>query len=562
MSDRIKFFSLGGLDENGKNLSVIEINDEIYVFDAGIKFPDKRVPGVDCIIPNYNYLKENASRVKAYIISHAHDDQMGALPYIYRKVPAPIYCSKITAELIKNKTLLYELKSIDYDFHIVENGPVSINHREFIFIKMTHSVPGSLAVAVDTSDGYIVYTSDFIIDFGANKENEMDFSLLTSLPLKKKILLLLTESCDAEKIGHASPHHRITPHIQREFTESKGRIFISVYSQNLYNLHEIISLAVRTNKKIIFLNDMCSKLFSQNTIDSLFNIPSNNRATLNDINRIREQDVLVIIDGVGEHSFESLINLANGSIAGNITFTENDTFILASPNVPGTETISIEAIDTVYRTGAHVINLTRKDICSMHAHEEDIKMLLSMLTPKYYLPIKGDYRQLMSNAKIALSLNKGYNHNNIFIFDNGMILNIENGIAKPDFKTIIENGDILVDGIGVGNVVDSVIQERISMATDGVIILGAVVSTKLKKVITSQDVQMRGFVFLKDSEAIVKQINSLFEDSLFTYLSNYYEGHEEELIDKINDRISKYIRKETKKQPIVISNIIDIDKLG
>ena len=255
MSDKIKFFSLGGLDENGKNMSIIEINNDIYVFDAGIKFPDKRVPGVDCIIPNYNYLKENASRVKGYIISHAHDDQMGALPYIYRKVPAPIYCSSITAELIKNKTILYGLKPIDYDFHIVSSGSTIIDGREFIFFKMTHSVPGNLSVAIDTSDGYIVYTSDFIIDFGASELNRMDFTLLTSLPLKKKILLLITESCDAEKSGHASPNHRITQHIQRLFSEAKGRIFISIYSQNLFNLQEVIDLGIKTNKKIKIIVD-------------------------------------------------------------------------------------------------------------------------------------------------------------------------------------------------------------------------------------------------------------------------------------------------------------------
>lgn len=561
MSDKIKFFSLGGLDENGKNLSVIEINDEIYIFDAGIKFPDKRVPGVDCIIPNHNYLKENADRVKAYIISHAHDDQMGALPYIYRKVPAPIYCSSITAELIKNKTILYGLKPIDYDFHIVENGSVLINNREFTFIRMTHSVPGNLSVAIDTTDGYIVYTSDFIIDFGASELNQMDFTLLTSLPLKKKVLLLMSESCDADKSGHASPNHRITQLIQREFTESKGRIFITIYSQNIFNLKEVIDLAIRTNKKIIFLNDEVNRLFSEEIMSQVYTIPSNNKATLNDINRIREQDLVVIINGTGEHIFETLISLTTGNLVTNINFSENDTFILASPSVAGTETISIEAIDDVYKTGAHVINLTRKNISSMHAHEEDLKMLLTMLSPKYYLPIKGDYRQLMANAKIALSLNKGYNHNNIFIFDNGMILNIENGIAKPDFKTLIENGDILVDGIGVGNVVDSVIKERIAMATDGVIILGAVVSSKNKQIITSQDVQMRGFVFLKDSENIVRQINSMFDDALHTYISDYYSNKKEEFIEKIADRISKYVRKETKKQPIVIPHIIDIDEI-
>ena len=296
-------------------------------------------------------------------------------------------------------------------------------------------------------------------------------------------------------------------------------------------------------------------------MSQVYTIPSNNKATLNDINRIREQDLVVIINGTGEHIFETLISLTTGNLVTNINFSENDKFILASPSVAGTETISIEAIDDVYKTGAHVINLTRKNISSMHAHEEDLKMLLTMLSPKYYLPIKGDYRQLMANAKIALSLNKGYNHNNIFIFDNGMILNIENGIAKPDFKTLIENGDILVDGIGVGNVVDSVIKERISMATDGVIILGAVVSSKNKQIITSQDVQMRGFVFLKDSENIVRQINSMFDDALHTYISDYYSNKKEEFIEKIADRISKYVRKETKKQPIVIPHIIDIDEI-
>ena len=195
----------------------------------------------------------------------------------------------------------------------------------------------------------------------------------------------------------------------------------------------------------------------------------------------------------------------------------------------------------------------------MHAHEEDLKMLITMLQPKYYLPIKGDFRQLMANAKIALGLNMGYNHNNIFVFDNGMALNIEDGKAKPDFTNIIENGDILVDGIGIGNVVDSVIDERIKMANDGVIILGAVVSSKQKKIITAQDVQMRGFVFLKDSENIVKQINSMFEDSLHTYLTDYYEN-KEDLIEKIKDRILRYVRKETKKQPIIIPNIVDIDE--
>lgn len=558
MPEKIKVFALGGLDENGKNITIVEINEDIYVIDAGIKYPDKRVPGVDCIIPDFSYLKENASRVKAYIISHAHNDQMGALPYLYRRIPAPIYCSKLTASLIKSKTLSYGLKPIDYDFHIITGGSEIINGREFIFITMTHSIPGTFAVAIDTSEGYIVYSSDFIIDFGANVENRMDFTMLSSLPLKKQVLLLLAESCDSDKPGHTSPNHRLTKHISRLFTESKGRTFIAVYSQNLFNLREILDLAVKTNKKIIFLTDDAKRIFGEDIEHTDFDLPYANRTTLNEINRIREQDLLVIIDGEGEDVFNNLIKLAQGGYS-NITFNENDTFILACPSVPGTETAAIDAVDAIYKTGANVLSLTRKDIYSMHAREEDIKMLLTILKPKYYLPIKGDYRQLLANANIALNLNMGYNHTNIFVLDNGVPLNIENGKARPDYANIIKNGDIMVDGIGVGNVVDSVIEERIKMANDGVIILGAVVSSKEKKIITSQDVQMRGFVFLKDSENIVKTINSLFEDSLHTYISNYYGDNQQELLDKIADRIFRYVRKETKKQPIVIPNIIDID---
>ena len=557
MSEKIKFFALGGLDENGKNISVLEINDDIFVLDVGIKYPNKKVPGVDCIIPNFNYLKENAHRIRAYIISHAHHDQSGALPYLYRKVPAPIYCSRLTAAYIEYKTKSYGLKPVEYDFHYVDNDTVKIAGREFTFMTMTHSVPGTLSVAIDTDQGYIVYTTDFIIDYGAHLKNRTNFKDLLALPMKKDILLLITESCSADKPGHCSPNHRITPHIQRLFQEPKGRIFVANYSQNLYNIRETLELAIKLNKKILMLTDGAYKIFGQELINISFEIPKSNLILPSDINRIREQDLVVLIDGQGEKLFETLMDFVNKQIITNISFTENDTFVLNCPTVAGTETIGIEAVDQIYRSGAHVINLTRKEIFSMHAHEEDIKMLITMLKPKYYLPIKGDFKQMMANAKIALSLNMGYNHNNIFVFDNGMALNIENGIAKPDFTNIIENGDILVDGIGIGNVVDSVIEERIKMANDGVIILGAVVSTKEKKIITAQDVQMRGFVFLKDADNLVKDISTTFIDTLNEYLNTEVQDLEE-CKKRIKEKIIFKIKKSTGKDPLIIPAVIEL----
>lgn len=559
MSDKIKFFALGGLDENGKNMFAIEINDDIFILDCGMKYPDKRIPGVDVIIPNTEYLKENKHRVKAYLMTHGHDDQMGALPYIYKDIPAPICCSTVTMKMISYTTKEYGLSDIKYNFITIDDKEfVQIGGREVQFLKVTHSIPGAYAIAISTDQGYLVYTSDFIVDFGASLLHRMDIAKFAKLG-DKGTLMLLTESGDADKQGHTSPKHRITPHLESLFTESPGRIFISLYSQNVYNLQEVIDLSVKSNKKIIFYNKNTLNLLNDITVDG-YHIPKQNLASIQDIQRLREQDVVVIITSVGEKIFHHLIELGVGdSKEKKIDFNENDTFVLACPPVPGTETIAIEAIDEVYKTGVRVINLSRKDIFSMHAREEDIKMMVSLLRPKFYIPVKGEFRNLMCNAKIALGLNLGYNHSNIFIFDNGMVLTVEDGKAKPDFVNMIKTGDIMVDGTDVGNIKTSVIQERQKMASDGVIILGATVSSKKGIVLTGNDIQMRGFIFLKDQEHVVKEIANIFTSQVEAYLTGFYQNSDD-ITRLIQEKILRYVRRETGKNPLIVPQIIDIDK--
>lgn len=556
MQNKIRFFALGGLDENGKNMLVMELNEDIYILDAGIKYPDKHTPGIDVIIPDFKYLLENKERVKGYIISHGHDDQMGALPYIYSQIPAPVYCSRVSKLLIERKTKDYNL-DIKYNFHIVKGKDrITLSNHEFCFIEMTHSLPESLAIAIDTEQGYIVYTSDFIVDFGAHFNHQMDLELLAKIA-EKGVFLLISESCDATKTGHASPKHRLTPLLQSLFTNQKGRIFISLYSQNAFNQKELIDCAIKANKKILYLN--------QDDFDLINNIEYYNQPIakdkfikFEDINRVSEQNLVIALTGAGEDLFNSLNMISTGIYEGrNIEFNSNDTFVIASPSVSGTEVISIQAIDNIYKTGANVINLTRKDIASMHAQEEDLKMMLSLLKPKYYLPIKGDYISLMANAKIALNSLLGFKHTNIFVFDNGMKLNIENGIAKPDFSSLIPTGDLMVDGNSIGSLENEIIEERQKMACDGIIVIASTVSKKNKCVVAGPDVQMRGFIFLKDSENIVNQILSIFNAQVDVYLTDYYD--KTVIIERIKDRITKYVRKETGKNPLVIPHIIDLD---
>lgn len=559
MQDKIKFFALGGLDENGKNMFIFEINDNIFVIEAGMKYPDKHTPGVDVIIPDFSYLIDNKDRVKAYIISHGHDDQMGALPYIIQKVPAPVYCSKSTQIMIEHKIKEYGLENkINFDFHIVKcDEELNINGTEFLFLGMTHNIPESFAIAINTEYGYIFYTSDFIVDFGAPLLHEMNLSSYAKIT-QKGVFLLLSESCGTDKIGHTSPKHRLTPHISNLFIESEGRIFISLYHQNAFNVKEVIDMCIKNNKKILFLDEDILKLI--NDLEYRNNpIPKENIVKFEDLIRVSEKDLVVLITGAGEKLFQTLNELSTGVYNGrNLEFKNTDTFLLACPSVPGTEVISVSAIDNVYKTGAKIINLTRKDIASMHASEEDVKMMLSLLKPKYYLPVKGDYKSLMANAKIALNSSLGFKHTNIFVFDNGMILNIENGLAKVNFKEVIKVGDWLVDANQVGTVRNEIIQDRQIMAKDGIIILSATVSKLSKEIIAGPDVQMRGFIFLIDSENIVKNITQTFVDQVTIYLTGYYED-KNDVIEKIKDKITRYVKKETGKNPLILPNILEID---
>lgn len=559
MDYKIRFFALGGLDENGKNMFVIEINNNLYVLDAGLKYPDRHTPGIDIIIPNYQYLIDNKKRVKAYIISHGHDDQMGALPYVIQDVPAPIYCSSAAKYMIERKTSDYHLQNkVKYDFHLVKGGQtVLINDVSFTFVEMTHAMPHSFAIAIDTPQGYIFYTSDFIVDYGAPKNYQMDLGLLAQIA-KKGVLLLLSESCDAEKIGHTSPLHRLTPTIQNLFSESQGRLFISLYSQNVFNQKEVIDLALKYNKKILYVNEQDLNLI-QELEYNLTPIPKNNILTLEDINRVRSQDVVVMITGTGEKLFQQLTEISKGNIYDRkIEFKEDDTFILASPSVSGTEIISIQAVDDIYKTGARIINLTRKDIASMHAQEEDIKMILSLMKPKYYLPVKGEYRNLITNAKIALNSDLGFKHTNIFVFDNGMVLELINGEANRKMIEPVPTGDLMVDGNVFGSINNQIIADRQQMACDGIVVLAITVSKTHKEIIAGPDIQMRGFIFLKDSENILKQITAIFIEQVNLFLFNN-DVKKTEIIEKICDKISRYVKKETGKNPLIFPNILTLD---
>ena len=557
MSDSVRIFALGGLDENGKNMYVVEINDDIFVLEAGMKYPESSMPGIDIIIPDYTYLIKNKDRVKAYIITHGHDDSMGSITYAYKDVPAPIYCSRVTSEMIKDTARRYR-QNAKLDFHIVDTtSEIEIAGREVRFFSTTHSVAQSMGVAINTSQGYIVYTGDFIIDCGAFKKFRTDLKALARIA-ENKVLCLMSESVASYKPDYASPNHKLTPLIKTPFEEFNGRIVIAIYSQNLFALQEIINLGVKNNKKIvIFSNDM-ENLINNIGVEGLLDIPERNKGTLEDLKKEDQSDVLVVITSNGEKLFRMLEKIANEEMyeEKGLLLDEKDLVIMAAPSVPGVEVIAVSVLDLLYRTGAKVINISNKKISSMHAQEEDIKTIISMLQPKFYIPVKGYYKDLIANATLANNMQIGLNHNNIYVFDNGMVAKFVDGKFVAG-EEMVQTGELMVDGLGIFDAGSVVINDRNKLADDGVIILGVTIDSETKEIVAGPDIQTRGLVFIKESDHLIKDIDDLYIDTVKTTFSN----NKLDITEKrtfIREKISKYVKKETGKDPMVLSLVVEI----
>lgn len=558
MEDKIKVFALGGLDEDGKNLQVVEINNDIFVIECGIRFPDKTTPGIDYVIPDFDYLKKNRERVKAYILTHGHDDEIGALPYIHKIVPAPIYGSDVTLVMVRSFFDHIRFDASKLDLRAVKpTSDVVIAGRVFHFFHTAHNIAESMGVAIETTLGNVVFTGDYVVENNASENYLHDMNAIARIA-EKETVLLMTESNYADRLGYTAPKYKITPLLSSFIEEVKGRLFIALFSRNIYNIDEIINLAVKMRKKIAFYDSETADIFKDMQKVNQLMIPKYNFVSIEDINRVRASETIVLMCGFGDRLFKKIATLANGLQEDRrIVLTPDDTFVVAAPASPNVEAIATAAIDDLYRSGVKVKALGKKDILKMHASEEDIKMVVATLKPKYYLPVKGSYRHLLANAQLVLGMGLKLSHQNVFVLDNGMILQITKERAQI-LPEKIKVGDLLIDGKGIGDVEGGVINERQQLSDDGVVVLGVTVSKSKRQVVAGPDVQMRGFVFLKDADTILKEVTKIFLSAVNDGLNkaNYRIS---DIQNTASEAIIRYIRRANGKNPMVLPLIIEID---
>ena len=455
--DKVRIFALGGLDEDGKNMYVVEVNEAIFIIEAGLKYPDTDQLGVEFIIPDFTYLIENKDRIQGIFITHAHDDVVAALPYLLKQINIPVYTGPLTANII-HETLKKEGVKNAKIHRMKRASKQVIGGVKVRTFPMTHAFPDNFGLAIQTDQGYIVYTGEFIVDYDMLQEEFLcDLNELSDIG-KKGVLCLLCESQYADKSGHTAPKHRVTSLIEPIFEESRGRILISSYSQSLFRIIEIIELAKKFNRKIFFhdkdMRDMLKILEEM----KYYRVPKEMQVTEKNFDDEME-DIVILLTGSGKNLFRTMSNIANHEDKF-VSFRTSDTIIVASPIVSGTENDANVMENEIYKEGGKIFTLDGKTVLSMHPSSEDLKMMLYLFRPKYYIPVKGEYRHLYVNANLATKM--GYGPDKILILDNGQVAQFENKVLTSVGERL-ELEDTLIDGIikEVGNIMERCIEAAV-----------------------------------------------------------------------------------------------------
>lgn len=562
MSEKIKVFALAGLDEDGRDCYIVEINDDLFVIDAGTSLPDKTIPGVDYLLPNFDYLFRNKDRIRAYIMTHGHDESMGALRYFYKYAPAPVYCSKSTMVIMEGQLAINEQTKLHYDFHIVNpSDDVMIYNHRVRFFQTCHNAPNSSGIAISTNLGNIIFTSDFIINFATEDKNYQFDLAMTSELAKEKTLLLMAESKAANKKGYCSPRHRINDLVEKYFKLDR-RIFVSCYWQNMYRLREVIRLARKYNKKLYCYDDYTRTILSQIVAATgTASIIQDDFVSREDLLRVKKENLVILIVGQNDDLLKEIYALSTGSNADKrIKVDKDDIFMNVAVPRPSFETLTTRAMDSMYRTGCEVVWLKQKEVSAMHAREDDLRFVLNLFKPQYYFPVRGHYTNLMDNARIAVSLGIGLNHLNVFVLDNGMQIIFEENrrpVLLPNEVTGIDVSPILVDGKGITKISSELIETRQQMGVDGAVVIASTVSLSEKRIIAGPDCQMRGFVFVKEAEPLLKSITQIYVEEVNAALK---KGIDMEMAkNTIKERIRWFIRRENGREPLV-EPIILIEK--
>ena len=507
-TNKIKVMALGGLNEIGKNMTVIEYKDEIIVIDAGMSFPDDEMLGVDVVIPDISYLIKNKDKIKGIFITHGHEDHIGALPYILKKINIPIYGAKLSIGLIQVK--LKEHKINNAKLNVVSpRDIIKLSHMEVEFIKNNHSIPDACSIAVHTDQGIIYHTGDFKIDLTPIDGEVMDIHRICELS-KKGVLLLLAESTNAEQPGSTMSEKTVGAGLDDLFRKaSNSRIIVATFASNIHRLQQIINTAEKFNRKVAVSGRSMVNVVAVATELGYLNIPDNMLIDLNDISKYEDNEVVLITTGSQGEPMSALARMASAEHK-KVEIKRGDLIIISAHPIPGNEKLISKVINSLFEKGAEVVYDESDIHVSGHAKQEELKLMHRLVRPKFFMPAHGEYRMLKIHAELAEEL--GMPSQNIFVNKTGDVLEIDRNSAKV--TGTIPTGNVLVDGLGVGDVGNIVLRDRKHLSEDGLMIVVVTISKEDGRVLAGPDIISRGFVYVRESEDLMDGAKNVIKDVL------------------------------------------------
>lgn len=554
----IRFFALGGLGENGKNMYVVDIDRQYFILDAGLKYPTQELYGVDEIIPNYKMFMNIKDRVKGIFLSHAHEDHIGALPHILKDLNVPIYATPFTMEVVKDS-----LKEKNFDLNqltlntIDQNSIIRIGNVKITFFSTTHSIPESVGIALHTVDGVIVYTSDFTFAQYSDPNYQTDFPKINDLA-QKNVIALLVESLGSTLIQDGGIHNALTHKINSVYANAEGRIIVSLFSSDLQKIQRIVNISLNHHKKIAIIGRRAQRIVDIAIEKGYLVIPKEALVNLKFIDEKNKNDannLVCLVTGNRHEPFYMLQRMCRKQDR-LIHISENDTILLMTSPVPGTEKMAARTLDILYRSDANIEVVDKRLLASNHATAEEIKMMINLLRPKYIIPTIGEYRHQYGVKQLALQMN--YKEDEIFLLDNGDAVNLSKGKEPFVSKNEIKTSEILIDGTAVGDVNDFVMRDRELLAADGVLLIIANINAKQKKVLGEPKIVSKGFVHLNENESMIDEIRAIFDKVTDKHLKGKYINWNEYKL-QIRDEVSKYVYQTARRRPITIPVIISTE---
>lgn len=551
-TSKLKVFSLGGLSEIGKNMYVLEYEDDIILIDCGIAFPDDDMLGIDLVIPDISYLEKNVDKVRGILITHGHEDHIGAIPYVLRTVNVPIYATRLTLGILENKLNEHRLMK-SARLHTVEAGDkVKLGCFEAEFIHVNHSIADACAIAVKTPVGTVLHTGDFKLDVSPIDGEMMDLTRLGEYG-REGVELLLCESTNVERSGYTPSERKVGTQFDSIFMSNKDkRIIIATFSSNVHRVQQIINTAAKYGRKVAVTGRSMINIVGAAVRLGYMEVPAKTLIDLNEIGRYRPDQLVIVTTGSQGEPMSALYRMAF-SDHNQVELTSNDLVVLSSHAIPGNELLIGKIVNEMYRRGINVYHEDEEVHVSGHACREEIKLMHALTKPKYLMPIHGEYRHLMQHKELAEFMGMPSDH--IFVCDIGQVLELDGESCKKNGT--VQSGRVLIDGYGVGDVGNIVLRDRRHLGQDGLIVVVATVNVDECEIVSGPDIISRGFVYVRESEELMDEVREIAEKVLQkTLASGITEWNQ--IKSNVKDALSKYLYSKTKRKPMILPVIMNV----